>query len=433
MNILHIAPHLGGGVGKAHAAIGAALPKQVWRTFLLLEQPRDRQYIDAVEAQGARVIVTDGLDQVAEAAATADIVQFEFWNHPRLYECLARLPFPAMRSVFWSHISGLSAPVIQLGLMEQAGRFVFTTEASFSMRSVTMISASAAGKLAVINSGFGFAAAPGRTSRHDRRPGIAYLGTVDFAKMHPGFFGAIDALDGTDVRAAVWGDVEPSGEVVRTARAMRHPERVEFRGRTDAPAAALSAADIFFYPLQRRHYGTGENALVEAMSLGLVPVVLDNAVERSIVRHEQTGFVVRSIDECVAALRTLLTTARLMDRMSLNAARDIAEGRTPGRSAQQFMALWRSLLEEPKTAADFGPVVGGDPAAWFLATQCLPGEAYAVSERAEAGVLSKGTLAHFQSAFPGDPSWARLANGRRGLVFRSSTQRSAGGTRAQGL
>ncbi len=29
MKILHVAPHLGGGVGKAHAAISAALPKEV--------------------------------------------------------------------------------------------------------------------------------------------------------------------------------------------------------------------------------------------------------------------------------------------------------------------------------------------------------------------------------------------------------------------
>jgi len=49
---------------------------------------------------------------------------------------------------------------------------------------------------------------------------------------------------------------------------MRHPERIEFCGETAEPAAALSDADIFFYPLQPDHYGTAENALIEAMSLG---------------------------------------------------------------------------------------------------------------------------------------------------------------------
>ena len=59
MKILHVTPHLGGGVGKAHAAISAALPKEaVEQTFLLLEEPRDRRYAEMVEAGGARVGVS---------------------------------------------------------------------------------------------------------------------------------------------------------------------------------------------------------------------------------------------------------------------------------------------------------------------------------------------------------------------------------------
>ena len=102
----------------------------------LLEAPRDRRYANAIEAGGARVVVADGLEQVARFAAAADIVQFEFWNHPRMFECLARCAFPAMRSVFWSHISGLAKPVIPPGLIEAAGRFVFTTEASRAIPSI---------------------------------------------------------------------------------------------------------------------------------------------------------------------------------------------------------------------------------------------------------------------------------------------------------
>src|SRR5256885_586152 len=111
MKLLHIMPHLGGGVGKAHAALVGALPEgAVDQTFLLLEPPRDRRYVDLIEAGGARVIVASGLDQVAELAGKADIVQFEFWNHPRLFECLACCAFPAIRSVFWAHISGICDP-----------------------------------------------------------------------------------------------------------------------------------------------------------------------------------------------------------------------------------------------------------------------------------------------------------------------------------
>ena len=71
--------------------------------------------------------------------------------------------------------------------------------------------------------------------------------------------------------------------------------------------------DIFFYPLQPDHYGTAENALVEAMSLGLMPVVLDNPAEMAIVRDGETGFVARSIERCTALLQTLLASPGLRE------------------------------------------------------------------------------------------------------------------------
>src|SRR5450759_2421133 len=169
---------------------------------------------------GARVVTAASFEQVAELASKADIVQFEFWNHPRLFECLARCAFPAMRTVFWSHISGVSKPLIPPGLMEEAMRFVFTTKASLDISSSALLSEMARSKLAVINSGFGFPRADRRVPVRNRNPAIAYLGTVDFVKMHPGFFDTIDALTGDDIRVSVWGAIDPSGPVAARARAM---------------------------------------------------------------------------------------------------------------------------------------------------------------------------------------------------------------------
>ncbi len=410
MKILHVTPHLGGGVGKAHAALRNALPKQVEQTFVLLEKPRDRRYADVIEAGGAQVVVAaeaGGLRGVAEFARAADIVQFEFWNHPRMFEYLARCDFSAMRSVFWSHISGLAPPVIQPALIEQSARFVFTTEASRGNPSVAMLPDSAQRKIRVVNSGFGFADAPQPKRTPGKAPAIAYLGTVDFIKMHPGFFDAVDALSG-DVRVSVWGEADPS--VTERAAAMRHPERIRFLGPAADPAAALSEADIFFYPLQRDHYGTAENALVEAMSLGLAPVVLDNPAEMAIVRHGETGLVARSVEDCTVLLQTLLASPDLRGMLSRNAARYAAEVLTPARSAEQFLSLWQEVIAEAPSRRDFRRAIGDTPADWFLATRCLPGETWDLSQEAQSERRSKGMLAHFRSAFPGDASLSRLAD-----------------------
>ena len=409
MKILHVTPHLGGGVGKAHAAIGAALPKEaVEQTFILLEEPRDRRYADAIEAGGGRVIVADGLDQVARLAAAADIVQFEFWNHPRMFECLARCPFPAMRSVFWAHISGICNPLFPSGLMEEAMRFVFTTRASLEIASVGRLFEAAQNSIAVINSGFGFLGVKRSVPARKRKPTIAYLGTVDFVKMHPGFFDAIDGLVGDDGRIQVWGAVDPSGPVAARARAMRHPERIEFCGATADPAAALSQADIFFYPLQPDHYGTAENALVEAMSLGLTPVVLNNPAEMAIVRDCKTGFVARSIEECTSLLQMLLLLPDLRENISQNAIRFVAETRAPDQSARDFMILWLGLLSKSPQHCDFRNALGDSPAEWFGAMPYVPRAHWPSSRRKKQQLPSKGTFAHFEKVFAGDASLARL-------------------------
>ena len=403
MKILHVAPHLGGGVGKAHAAVTAALPEVVEQTFVLLEAPRDRRFADKIGDGRARVVVADSLDHVVALAGEADIVQFEFWNHPRLIECLARCDFPAMRSVFWAHISGLAPPLIQPGLIEQAGRFAFTTEASLAAPAIADLPEAAKRKLAVINSGFGFTGLARRRPVARKVPVIAYLGTVDFVKMHPGFFDAIDGLVG-DVEVAIWGHADAA--VLARAKAMRHPQRIRFCGETTDPAASLSHADIFFYPLQRGHYGTAENALVEAMSLGLTAVVLDNPAETAIVRDADTGFVAHSIEECASLLQMLLLLPDVRDRISHNAVRDVADNKTAAQSALEFMILWLGLISEAPRQCNFRAVLGEDPADWYLATQCLPGAVW--EKPAAAGKPAKGTLAHFESVFAGDTSFARL-------------------------
>ncbi|MGV3551432.1 glycosyltransferase [Rhizobium sp.] len=461
MNILHIAAHLGGGVGKAHAGLSAAMPLPARQSFLLLEAPRDRRYVDEIAALGRPVDIVTSLDEVAVRAAQADIVQIEFWNHPKIFECLARTDFPAMRVAMWCHVSGLFRPVVQPGFLEVADRFVFTSPASLEMAAVREFRQR--GKLAVIGGAYGFAgrggdvsgsgippsALPGISpSRGEIRKGrtplayltlvagndvndegamiaphrisplegemsgrteggtathanpICYLGTVDFVKMHPGFFEAVDALTAR-CTTAIWGTPDP--EVAARAASMRDPDRIRFMGQTPDPRDALEKSRIFFYPLQPDHYGTGENALIEAMSLGLTPVVLANPAECAIIRQGQTGFIATSIAECAAILDMLLGDPERVAAVGANARNVAATAFTAEHSARQFLDLWSELMTEPMRSHDFRSVTGATPREWYEATQFLPGEAR--EEMADSGKLSKGTLSHFRAAFPDDPSW----------------------------
>jgi len=401
MHILHVTAHLGGGVGKAHAALRAAMPAGIRQTYLLLEEPRDRRYADEIASQGGDIVFARNLAEVASLCAAADIVQFEFWNHPKLFECLARADFPPLRSVFWAHISGLFRPVIAPGLMTAADRFVFTTPASLVLGDA--LDEARRARLSSIGSGFGFAASGGGDDAGESD--IAYLGTVDFIKMHQGFFAAIDALK-HDAVASIWGAYEHDGEVAAKTKTMRHADRVRFMGQTADPQTALNQSAIFFYPLQPDHYGTAENALIEAMSLGLVPVVLANPAECAIIEHGVTGFIGATIGECTEILDMLLASPETVREIGGNAAALIARRYTAGRSAAAFVTLWQDLLQAPKCQPKFADILGQTPLDWYLASQYLPGEIRDPVN--DSGKLSKGTLSHFRSAFPDHPCWAEL-------------------------
>ena len=336
MRILHIAVHLGGGIGKAHAAIARELPRGVEQTFLLLEEPIDRRHANAIASGGGRIIVARDPVLIRALVLKADIVQLEYWGHPLLNDYANFAFVPSVKTVCWCHVSGLYEPALPAFLA--VDRLVLTSEIS-----LPVVPQAVRNRSCVINSGFGCAGVRSYARPPRRKPAIAYLGTLDFKKLHRGIFDAVDALDGDMTPVSLWGHISP--EVAACAAAMRHPERIVQRGHTLDPMSALAEADIFFYPLRRDHYGTAENALVEAMSMGLVPVVLNNPAETKIVAHGKSGFVADTIDECVSYLGRLVRAPSLRNQMAGAAAR-AAQTRSPARSANAFVALWASLIAE---------------------------------------------------------------------------------------
>lgn len=412
MRILHVAAHLGGGVGKAHAALAEARQAAGClesHRFLLLEAPQDRRFVDRIVAAGAEVVVAPDAAAIARHVEAADILQVEWWSHPRLYECLARRPLPPHRLVLWAHISGLAPPVIPSALAELAEVTAFTSACSFAAGNLQPEIARRPEAFMVANSGFGFSAPREPSERPSGPPRIGYLGTLDFAKLHPGVFAAIDAAR-SDIRVRLFGSVDPGGAVATAAAAMRRPERVSLEGHAGDPASALADLDVFFYPLSPDHYGTGENALVEAMSLGLCPLVLDNPAERAIVRHGETGIVAGSMEECAGWLDWMVGHPSEVASLGAAAARHVAAHHAPAATLSVFAALYDRAMAAAKRHCDYVEVLGAGPAEWFAASLGVPargGEALPEASGLFGPTAAKGSIAHFRRCFPGETAlWA---------------------------
>lgn len=396
MKIVHITPHLGGGVGKAHASLCAASPDDCEQHYVLLEEARDRRYVDQIRKTGARVTLGKTLRYIHDLMADADIVQFEWWNHPLMCGLLAGPPLPAMRPVFWSHVSGVCAPFIPAALIEAADRFVFTSACS---RLAPNLAGPAAGSLArtdVINSGFCHPEAVAGDIFSNEKSGISYLGTVEFTKMSPAMMEVIDRLDADGVALDAWGGVHDDSPVHTAIAAMKHPERFRLRGHSEDPVAALSRTSVFVYLLQPFHFGTAENALIEAMSLGCAPLVFANPCELAIVRDGETGFVASSVDHAVELMGWMLDNPDEVRRIGANARTEVCELKTPERSIAAFQALWNEAMQKPKRTPDFAPALGATPRDWYDTLN--GGKQPAADDTSQAA--SKGSLAHFKAYYP---------------------------------
>ena len=107
MKILHITPHMGGGVGKAIANLVTVSDTQMQHTIVLLEQPVKQQFVTMAQDSGTQVLVWPSECVIEKLLSQCDIVFVHWWHHPKTAQFLYNLPSIPVRLIIWSHISNL--------------------------------------------------------------------------------------------------------------------------------------------------------------------------------------------------------------------------------------------------------------------------------------------------------------------------------------
>lgn len=414
--VLHITPHLGGGVGKAVSG----LIRQSTRSghhqhiVLCLEKPEKTQFTDLLEEAGCPPRYGPSLAELIAEVRSADIVQVEFWNHPAIVKALCTAPLPPMRLLVWCHVSGLHYPQVPWGLVENAGRFLFTSACSLALTQRRP----PVSNVDVVSSGGGMDEMPPcRPRPTGQRLAAGYIGTLNFSKLHPDFVSFAAAVQTPGFRVRMIGDEINRDTLEEQSRLLQRPDLLQFYGYRTNIAAELAELDLFIYLLNPTHYGTAENTLLEAMAMGVVPVVMDNAAERHIVEDGRTGRIVKDPRELANVVDWLARHDAERLRMGQTAAAAVRDRHTYARMSASFDTHYRSLLEEPKRAIAFPSVFGKGPADWFMAFQ--PGDS-AFTRDGEVAVpddmrrhalleRTKGSVFHFLDYFPEDAmlsSWA---------------------------
>jgi L-malate glycosyltransferase len=407
--VLHLTAHLGGGVGKALSGLVEASRLEhtdLRHHIVCLEKPEKSLFVDQVVASGCPVTVAPDSCELQRLVAEADIVQLEWWNHPATIAALCRCELPPMRLLVWSHISGLYTPVIPEGLLSAAERFLFTSPCSYQAEAVVRLLPAISERLGVVNSCGGFQGfpEPGTMRKDPVRAG--YLGSLNFAKLHPQYVDFLKAVDLSDFRVRLIGDTLNREILERQCELAGKSGLLEFHGYTKDVVSALGSVNTLVYLLNPEHYGTTENALLEAMAMGIVPVVLDNPAERNIVEDGNTGMVVRSPAELADAIRWLSEHPQARHEMGVRAAASVRERFAVSKMATALHGHYRSVMASEKKTTVFSDIFGPTAAEWFLCCQgnsaIFTEATTAISAFSRHGLKerTKGSVFHFQQYFP---------------------------------
>jgi len=160
----------------------------------------------------------------------------------------------------------------------------------------------------------------------------------------------------------------------------------------------LSTFDVFGYPLNPDHTGTAENALLEAMAAGVVPVVLNQCSEKYTVKHMVTGLVVNTMEEYGSALRWLYLHPDERKILGQSASKDIRDNYSVEKTCTDLLRVYDHVLHKNKRTHDISQVFGTTPSQWFQT--CFVGDLKSI--KGIAAGENKSGIRQYLKYFPNE-------------------------------
>ena len=422
ISVLHITPHLGGGVGKAVSGLiseSVDLGLQVKHSVVTLEPLEKNHHAITLSSLNCPVYENISREKLFGLIERADIVQIEFWNHPLIPDLLVSSRLPAARIVFWCHISGLFSPVIPSGLIDCCKRFIFTSKCSRFAEENQSLNQANLSKIEVISSAGGVEVLRYEPKELNKKKlKFGYIGTLNFAKLHPDYIQYLSKVTIQNFKVQLFGDAGNQAKLENELNELGVPDLLEFNGYLNNLEAVLKDLDVLIYLLNPCHYGTAENALIEAMAMGVIPIVLGNPAELEIVQDRVNGLIISSPNDLDVVIKNLITDQSLRVKLSVAAAKSAREHFSFQDSAIKFDGVYRKVFLDNKRIYNFSKVFGNNPSDWFLAFQknkylFTSGKKIQADNRFARYLMlekTKGSVFHFKKYFNSNKLLNRWAN-----------------------
>lgn len=433
MKILHVTAHMGAGAGKAIS--GLAMSDNLnQHKVMVLEKPEKMNHVKRCEQKGIAVVINPSREQILREIDETDVVVLNWWHHPLTYSFLKEIKDIPIRIVLWSHVNGLNYPKLKPQFAKCFDGTMFTSKASLQNGDWSEEEKEFIQLNSELVYGMGDFEPHSFQLKRDysisQEVKIGYVGTLDYAKLHPDFVKWLKNYinSNLNVKFTIVGD--PTLEIIEDVKKSGISEYVEFLGfRTDIPEI-LHEWDVFIYPLNPINFATTENALIEAMAAGLPVIASDGIVEQSIIEEGKTGFLVSDENSFVNRLNELLESKELRSNLGRNARQSVIETYDKQVNLKYFLQVIDKAMKRKKEVHDFLSVVGSNSFQWFLIgcgkkeTKLLEEIAVykpqtkewdeAIRKITELGRIyrgeSKGSIKQFKKYYPEDQGLDTLIN-----------------------
>ncbi len=405
MRILHIAAHVGGGIGSTY--IGLKTGGEQHR-ILLLEKPLDTVTLSRVKEAGFEIILDADREQIVEELEAADIVVINWTHHPAMTKFLIEFPKIPIRSILWCHVSGNYYPIVPADFVKHFDQVMFATPFSLKLPQFRALGDDYINEHFHVVYGLNDLSRFGKIERkeHDEFR-IGYVGTLGFCKLNPDFADYCSAIDITDAKFVMAGNAANQEQIMMRYKQNSGKNEFLFLGQVKDVPAVLSELDVFGYLLNPQHFGATENALLEAMAAGLPVVALEQCVEKYIIKNKETGLLVKSPSEYRQAIRYLYDNPEKAMEIGVNAREKTLEQYDIEKNRQRFAKTCERAEKYEKKIHTFDDFFKGEPSKWFLSCVGQEERKYFEDDRLdELGKIfyepTKGSPTHYHDYYQDD-------------------------------
>lgn len=369
MRILHITAHMGAGAGKAISGL-AILDTENEHRIILLDKPEKSNHIDRCRKKGIEIMICPDAAQIKKESLEADVIIVNWWHHPLTYKTLLLFDGISSRMILWCHVNGLSYPKLKPEFIRCFDACMFTSKVTLQNSDWSDADKEIIHSKSELVYGMGdfnprsFGAKKNYACNREIR--IGFAGSLDYAKLHPDFTSWIKSAvsSNENIRFMIAGDVTQL--LIEDVKKERIYEKTEFLGfRKDIPGL-LETWDAFIYPLNPFNFATTENALLEAMAVGLPVVASDGIVERSIIQNGVDGFLVSDGPSFAAKVNELTRDEGMRRSIGQRARENVIKTYDAKENLQRFQHILEQVAKYDKERRYFTSVIGSEAFYWFL-------------------------------------------------------------------